>query len=80
MAQHISDEEREMIKCAAEKLGEHFDSVQIFVSRHNDNKTGTSRFQTGVGNWFARYGHIHHWLMLQNEEDRQDLRDDMKEE
>ena len=42
---------------ALEELGEHFDSVHIFATRHESGESGgTININKGVGNWFARYG------------------------
>lgn len=37
-----------------EKLGEHFEHVQLLVSNHDDS--GTWTISRGVGNWNARQG------------------------
>ena len=57
-AEHQEDQESKdltLLKNHAARLREHFDAVQIFVSRH-EGKTGTINAQWGEGNWFARYG------------------------
>lgn len=38
-------------------LSEHFDTVEILVSRF-EGKNGTRHLQFGTGNYFARYGHL----------------------
>jgi hypothetical protein len=45
-------------------LMEHFDSVQIFVTRRNPDG-GTRTLHTGDGNWFARYGQARLWVTRQ---------------
>lgn len=47
-------------------LGEHFDTVQIFCTRH-DHHNLTVAVQLGAGNWYARYGHVMEWLERQAE-------------
>lgn len=60
---------------AAEALGEHFDSVQIFASRKDGpSRDGTLELAHGVGNYFARYGQVRCWLEEQDEKTRHDLR------
>jgi hypothetical protein len=59
------------VKEAAQLLAEHFDSVQIFVSRHEQTTHGgTININYGTGNWFARYGQINNWLTREDEYER----------
>jgi len=64
----MSEDEQEhddmrRIREACEVLSEHFDSVQIFATRHEmGTDDGTVNVSYGVGNWFARYGQIHQWM------------------
>lgn len=51
--------------CAS--IGEHFDTVQIFVTRF-DAEQGTCNASYGSGNWFARRGQIQDWLVKENEQ------------
>lgn len=47
-------------------LGEHFDCVQIFANRYEEGGDGnTTRYNTGTGNWYARFGHIAEWVEIQ---------------
>lgn len=48
------------------QLMEFFDTVQIFVTRHVNNETGTIAAQYGDGNWYARRGQIGDWLVKQD--------------
>jgi hypothetical protein len=41
-------------------LMEHFDTVQIFVTRHESGTT--VHLDGGRGNWFARHGQIMEWV------------------
>ena len=50
------------IRAAAARLAEHFDCVQIFASRVEDNNRETIHYDYGLGNWFARYGQIRHFI------------------
>lgn len=60
------------VKDAVNVLMKYFDSVQIFVIRHegdSPNARGTSMTQAGRGNWYARYGAIKLWLAREEEID-----------
>lgn len=61
MSEQDQDEKR--VDDALRVLGEHFDSIQIFATRVNDNSEGggTVHISKGIGNWFARYGHAKMW-------------------
>jgi hypothetical protein len=65
------------LKEACQKLGEHYDSVHIFATRHESGAlNGTVNAQWGQGNWFARYGQIQAWLIKQDEGSRSEYRRD----
>jgi len=65
----------EMVKKHAEALGEHFDSVQIFTTRHEPTTAGgTATVQYGVGNYYARYGQAREWVLKQDEWTRVEAR------
>jgi hypothetical protein len=52
-------------------LGEHFDAVHIFATRHESGEEGgTIKVQKGVGNWYARYGQIVEFLVISEEDAR----------
>lgn len=56
-------------------LMEHFDSVQIFATRHEAGElSGTVQVDFGRGNWFARRGQIHDWCVKEDEVTRQQAR------
>jgi hypothetical protein len=62
------DKDLELVKQAAISLGEHFDSVQIFCTRHESGEQdGTVTVKYGTGNWFARYGQIKDWVLVEEE-------------
>jgi hypothetical protein len=66
-----NDRDMDLIMKAAQALGENFDAVQIFVSRHEPEvEKGTIRASAGVGNWYARVGQVGEWLMRHEEEVR----------
>ena len=57
------------------RLMEHFDSVQIFVTRNEEARMdGTFLVNRGAGNWLCRYGQIREWLIFEEEKIRQAAR------
>ena len=70
--------ERKDLEKLASEMGEHWDTVQIFVTRCESGELGGTRHvAVGVGNIFARHGHVRQWLVRSNEEDREETRIDM---
>lgn len=66
-----SDQDVERIKTATNGLAEHFDTVQIFCTRHEGgNVDGTINVHWGAGNYFARYGQIKQWMVSEEEDTR----------
>ena len=59
---------------AADALAEHFDSVQIFCSRHEGGDIGTISVNFGRGNWFARRGHVQDWILKEAERTKEEVR------
>ena len=49
-----------MVERCCSSLGEHVDTVQIFVTRHDRGRT--TAYTSGVGNEFARSAQIQSWL------------------
>ena len=74
-----NDQDFERVKKAATDLAEHFDSVQIIVTRHGteESNENTTVVSSGKGNWFARYGSVREWL---TKEDARTTRQVMEEE
>jgi hypothetical protein len=71
----------EIVKKACLSLGEHFDSVHIFATRHEPaTLDGTVTVAYGSGNWFARYGQIQEWMIKQDEQARLKVRTDSLED
>jgi len=71
------DADLDRVKMAAESLGEHFDSVQIFVTRHEpENEGGTVNVAWSVGNWFTRYGQVREWLIKADERTKKHIQDE----
>jgi hypothetical protein len=62
-----ADTDVKRVQDAIDTLGEWFDTVQIHVTRNTGEKDGnTLSISRGTGNWFARYGQIHDWLIRQD--------------
>lgn len=55
------DRDMALIKSHAAQLSEHFDSVQVFVTRYRGGETVSVAH--GCGNWFARYGQVKDWVV-----------------
>lgn len=66
------------VRQAMDALREHFDNVQIFVSRDSPENGPAAQFtenvQLGSGNWFARYGQVKAWTVQAEEELREECR------
>ena len=79
----MSDEPRsaeyELCDRLAQELSEHFDTVQIFTSRHIGGGEGTRSIAIGRGNWFARVGQVQAWLAAEDECNRIEVRDSTEE-
>lgn len=75
------DRDVEIVQKVIDTLGEHFDSVQIFCTRHDPSvQNGTVRVHMGAGNWFARFGLVSLWLEMQKESERIKERKDEEED
>lgn len=65
------EEAKALVNKLASELGEHFDSLRIFVSwPHPDDAHRTLTWDTGRGNYYAQYGQIIQWMHVQDEEQR----------
>jgi hypothetical protein len=74
-----NDEDMVVLDKAIETVGEHWDTVHIFVTRHDDAKKETTKGYRGTGNWFARYGQIREWVAKEEERMRCNMRAECKE-
>jgi hypothetical protein len=53
------------------QLGEHFESVRIFVTRSKpENPSDTQAIDNGTGNFYAQLGQITEWLAIQDQYQR----------
>lgn len=78
MSDNISSNEHEgyvkMLDAHCAKLGEHFDTVHIFVTRHEGDRDQTRMVNRGSGTWFSRFGQIREWLIYEEERIRESAR------
>ena len=63
----ISKEEQVRVDELVAKLLEHFDSVRIFVTRHNGQDSETQSYDSGGGNLYAQLGQVREWLTFQDQ-------------
>lgn len=63
----MTDEEAQAIADKlASALAEHFDNVRIFVQWPTPNDEQRSKtYNTGRGNWWAQYGQIKEWIVME---------------
>lgn len=61
-------------------LLKNFDSVQIFVTRHDNGSGTTVNATNGRGNWFARLGQVAQWVKVAMNYDGCEVDDDGEEE
>ncbi len=67
--EQLEKENAELSEVMHEKvkeLAKYFDSVQIFCTKHESDKIGTSHLTECSGNYFARYGQIKLWVEKQS--------------
>jgi len=74
MSDHLTGAQRErIVKDAVAKLMEHFETVQIFVTRH-DSHVGTGACTRGDGNFYARMGQVRDWIDREHEASLDEVR------
>ncbi len=60
-----------MVQEHVRKLGEHFESVRIFVTRAKpESPSDTQAIDNGTGNFYAQLGQISEWLAIQDQYQR----------
>ena len=52
-----------LVKSHSARLAEHFDAVQVFVTKKTED--GTTVCSWGDGNWYARYGQVKAWIVAE---------------
>ncbi len=60
---NTKERDHAMLKRHVAQLAEHFETVQIFATRHSAEHDGTVGAQWGEGNWYARYGQVKEWVV-----------------
>lgn len=79
MAESTPEAEADLSKIQEhiDALMEHFDTVQIFVTRfEHENDKQTVSVNLGGGSWQARYGQIVEWLVRTDERTRKEVYED----
>lgn len=67
--------EMDLIKQHVSQLSEHFETVQIFVTRHDAaHEDGIVNACYGSGNFYARLGQVREWNIKQDEVARDSMR------
>jgi hypothetical protein len=70
-AEQEEERDLEIISKYCDLLAEHFDTVEIFCTRVQQDGTGdTVVLNLGCGNWYARYGQIREWLIRSDQKAR----------
>lgn len=71
------DADIERVQKVVDELIEHFDSVQILVTRVETGElNGTVTLSLGAGNWYARYGQVKDWMIKIDERSRESIRNE----
>ena len=68
----MNDADLKVLERCLHELGEYFDSVNIFVTKMEGEKTFHAIY--GSGNFFARLGLVREWLIKQDENVRESHR------
>ncbi len=75
MSNPSKSEDEAIVRQHVQQLVEHFDTVQILVSRHMPaEKDGTVSIDQGAGNWFARRGQARDFILNGDEHVREHAR------
>jgi len=63
MSEQDRKREVKVLNRAINDLSEHFDTVQVFVTKHEPaEEDGTIEYNGGIGNFYARLGHVEMWI------------------
>jgi len=66
-----TEEARDLVQKHTLELGEHFESVRVFVTRASpEEHHDTQAIDNGTGNFYAQLGQIKEWLEIQEEYQR----------
>jgi hypothetical protein len=58
------------VQNAVNQLSEHFDTVHIFVTKHEGSRDSTFAGARQCGSIYTRYGQIREWLLTVDEQTR----------
>lgn len=73
-AKRQQEEDLKLLRQHVDQLAEQFDSVQIFVTRHEQGQLdGTISSTVGSGNWYARFGNVREWLIQEDQRAREQV-------
>lgn len=68
------------VDAIAAQLSEHWDTVQIFVTKHSGGERATFGYRASAGSFYTRYGQIKEWIAVQDERIRQAVKADEDDE
>jgi len=68
-----TDPDLNLLQAAVGNLAEHFDTVQIFCTRHVSIERSTEQFLAGSGNLYARFGQVKQWVIEEEARVRSEL-------
>lgn len=71
-AKRQQDADIAMVQWHVDKLCEHFGSIHIFATRHESGQLdGTISVNLGAGDWYARYGKVKEWVIIEEQRMRE---------
>lgn len=79
MEESKAAQEVAIVEKAINGLAEHFDTVQVFVTRYIGGEStidhgSTLNISKGTGNWHARVGQTKEWILKEDEAARDSVR------
>lgn len=63
-----------LVDQAVDNLMEHFDSVRIFVTKHDGPSEDTGSYTRGGGNFYAQVGQVTEWNGMQDQIGREHVK------
>ncbi len=66
MKKKQNDKKFELLENQMKVLLVHFDTIQIFASKHDAKIGNTATFVMGHGDWNSRYGQVRQWAIKQD--------------
>ena len=68
------------LKMACGKLGEYFDTVQIFCTKQSEDNKSTDKYEYGQGNGYAIYGQVKEFIITTEKRFELGLMEDLESE